>query len=682
MARMFLGLLLLLGFAGPAPAQSEPPKVQARLISETGEIAPRQTVTVALEENIAPGWHTYWINPGEAGAPTEIEWSLPQGWHASAIEWPYPKRQPTGPLMDYGYEGKVWLLLQLTAPANAAPGPVTLNAKANWLVCKQVCIPEDTTLSLPLIIGQATQPYATIRDQFDAARAKIPTPSPWQAHFRNGAALDLFVASPALASAKPKDAAFFPYTEKMIIGRADQQMAVADNGVGLRLAAGPQLKNRLNGVLVLTSADGSVKALTIDATPGPVPPLEFENRAGIGIVLALVFALVGGLILNLMPCVLPVLAMKALGIANKAGKHPREAVREGLAYGTGAVLSFLALGGAVVALRAGGQAIGWGFQLQSPVAVAAFALLIFAVGLNLSGVFEVPAGITGGDALTRKGGAVGAFFTGVLAVAIAAPCTAPFMAAALGYALTQTAALAMLVFLALGIGFAAPFVLIGLTPKLLHMLPRPGAWMIVFRQALAFPMYGAAIWLVWVLSQEAGPKGLMALLSAMVALAFAAWVWGASRHAKKRWRVLGGYLAILALGSALMLLPLTASGQPARAAAIGAIPSEPYSAARLTQLREQNRPVFVDATAAWCITCLVNERVALSSDSVREAFARKHVAFLIADWTNRDPDITALLSAHGRSGVPLYLFYPAGGGAAKVLPQILTEDEVIRAIGG
>ena len=681
MARMVLGLLLLLGFAGPALAQTEP-KVQAKLIAETGEIAPGETVAIALEENIAPGWHTYWINPGEAGAPTSIDWSLPEGWHASAIAWPYPKRLPTGPLMDYGYDGKVWLLVNITAPANAPPGPVTLNAKASWLVCKQVCIPEDASVSLPLTIGQSTPPYATIKDEFDAARAKLPTASPWPAHFKNGAALDLFVASPALAAAKPKDLEFFPYTEKMIVGRADQQMAEADNGVGLRLAAGPKLKNALDGVLVLTSADGSVKALTIHATPGVVPPLEFGNREELGIALALLFALIGGLILNLMPCVLPVLAMKALGIASKAGKDAREAAREGLAYGAGAVLSFLALGGAVVALRVGGEAIGWGFQLQSPVAVAAFALLIFAVGLNLSGVFELPAGITGGDALTRKGGAVGAFFTGVLAVAVAAPCTAPFMAAALGYALAQSTATAMLVFLALGIGFAAPFVLIGLSPKLLSLLPRPGAWLIVLRQALAFPMYGAAVWLVWVLAQETGAKELMALLSAMVTLAFAAWVWGASRNANTRWRMLGSFAAIIALASALALLPLTASGKPAKAAAISAIPSESYSAARLAQLREENRPVFVDATAAWCITCLVNERVALSSDAVREALAKKHVAFLVADWTNRDPEITALLTAHGRSGVPLYLFYPAGGGAARVLPQILTEDEVIRAIGG
>jgi len=680
MARALLALFLLLAFAGPAGAQAEPAKVRVRLVAERGEIAAGETVAVALEENIAPGWHTYWRNPGEAGAPTTIDWSLPQGWRASALQWPYPKRLPTGPIMDYGYDGTVWLLMHVTAPADAAPGLVTLNAKASWLVCKEVCIPEDAQMSLPLTIGRSTPPYATIEDEFDVARAKLPVASPWPARFENGATLDLFVASPALAAAKPKAAAFFPYAEGLVVGRAAQAWTVTKDGVGLRLAAGTKLKNALDGVLVLTSAGGSVKAFDIKAAPGPVPALDFGNNAGIGLALALLFALIGGLILNLMPCVLPVLAMKALAIASKAGKHPGEAAREGLAYGAGAVLSFAALGAAVVALRAGGEAIGWGFQLQSPVAVACFALLIFAVGLNLSGVFEIPAGITGGDALTRKGGAAGAFFTGVLAVAIAAPCTAPFMAAALGYALAQSGSVAMLVFLALGIGFAAPFVAIGLSPKLLAALPRPGRWMVHFRQALAFPMYAASVWLVWVLAQETDQNGLMAILSAMVALAFAAWAWGASRHANKRWRLLATFAAILALGSALMLVPLAGNGKPANAAALGAIPSEPYSPSRLAQLREENRPVFVDATAAWCITCLVNERVALSGDDVRAAFARKHVAFLIADWTNRNPEITALLSAHGRPGVPLYLYYPAGGGAARVLPQILTEDEVVRTI--
>jgi len=307
------------------------------------------------------------------------------------------------------------------------------------------------------------------------------------------------------------------------------------------------------------------------------------------------------------------------------------------------------------------------------------------VGLNLSGVFELAGGMVAGDALTRKGGALGAFFTGVLAVAVAAPCTAPFMAAALGFALTQSAVSALAIFVALGVGFAAPFVAIGLSPALLRLLPKPGAWMLHFKQLLAFPMYGAAAWLVWVLAQEAGPQGLVLALAGMLALAFAAWVWDSSRNAGVRWRAVGAIAALLALIGALSTLVFLEQSQPVAAAQAmtrEGIPSEAYSEVRLSELRAQHRPVFVDATAAWCITCLVNEKVALSSAPVRAAFAQKHVALLIADWTRRDAAITSLLSAHGRSGVPLYLYFAPDAPDAKVLPQVLTPDTVLDALTG
>ena len=685
----FLATVLACVAALPAAAQMDTaPKVQARLLAEQGEIAPGGIVTVALEEVIRPGWHTYWINPGDAGAPSALTWKLPAGWKAGAIAWPYPRRLPVGPLMDYGYENTVWLLMKITAPADAQPGQaVTLNAHGTWLVCKEVCIPEEGDLTLPLTVSAAPRPpYVTIADRFAAARAKLPTPSPWPVRYAAGQTLDLFVAVPSLVLAHPADAQFFPLTQGSIKGAAPQAMGFAKDGLVLRLEAGPKLTRTLDGVLVLTSADGSVRALDIRATPGVVPSADFASggvEAGLG--LALLFALLGGVILNVMPCVLPVLAMKALGIANKAHADRGEAAREGLAYGVGAVLSFIALGASVVLLRAGGDAVGWGFQLQNPIVVAAFALLIFGVGLNLSGVFEIAGGVTGGDAFTRRGGPIGAFFTGVLAVAVAAPCTAPFMAAALGYALVQSVGVALLVFLALGTGFAAPFVAIALSPALLRLLPKPGLWMVRFRQALAFPMYGAAVWLLWVLMQEAGPEGLVAALGAMVAIAFAAWVWGASRSATPRWRHIGTGFAALGLALALAALALVReSKDPPTLYSVtthAGMSAVSYSEARLAELRKQNLPVFVDATAAWCISCLVNEKVALSGERVYRAFAAHHVAYLVADWTNRDPAITRLLEAHGRSGVPLYLYYAPGAAEPKVLPQILTEDDVLAAVG-
>lgn len=687
------GLLLLLAAATPAAAQVDGgPKVLARLVAEHDTVAPGDTVTMAFEQVIRPGWHTYWRNPGDVGQPTTLDWTLPAGWKAGALQWPYPMRLPVGPFMDFGYEGKVWILTTLTAPSDARLGDtVMLKAAVTWLVCKEVCIPEEATLTLPLKIGTPGAP--NMPADFAAARARLPAPSPWASRYRLSKTLDLFIAAKPLATAHPQAAAFFPFSEGRVKGPAPQLMGFARDGLVLRLTPGKGLlKNggTLEGLLVLTSADGSAQALQIAADPGPVPTAVFpvderhdehhDNENDIGFTLALLLAFVGGLILNLMPCVLPILAMKAFALSSQAGRDRREAVRESFAYGLGAILSFVGLGGLLIALRAGGQAIGWGFQLQEPIIVAGFALLMFGVGLNLSGVFEI-AGFGGGDSLTRRGGEAGSFFTGILAVAVAAPCTAPFMAAALGYALTEPAPAALGIFLALGIGFAAPFVAVGVSPMLMRMLPKPGAWMIRFKQALAFAMYGTAAWLVWVLAQQAGANGVAAVLAAMVVTGFGAWIWGVSRVYSPRGRGISAVVTLIAIVLALSCLAaLRNAPAPAGSVNVTGLPSEPYSAARLASLRGGNRAVFVNATAAWCITCLVNDEAALSGARVKDAFAAHHVAYVVADWTRRDPQITALLAAHGRSGVPLYLYYAPGAAEPRVLPQILTEGEVLAAL--
>ncbi len=682
MLRSALFALLAFLVAAPAVAQiNTGAKVHARLIAERDAVQPGGTVTVALELDTRKGWHTYWSYAGDAGAPTDIAWTLPAGWRASPIHWPTPEAVIVGPIMDYGYEGKPWLLVDITAPKYAKTGDtVNLQAKASWLVCAEVCVPEDATLTLPMSIGDATLPPDP---DFAKARAKLPIQSPWPMRYQAGDTIDLFVQSPQLANAHPAKVAFFPASSNEIKSGVIPQ-TVGYTSDGLVLSMQPPKKpggGSLKGLLVLTSADGSVQALTVDAPHGAVP-----SASGTALWLALLFAFLGGLILNLMPCVLPILAMKALALASHGGGESGHAGRESLAYGAGAILSFLALGSVLVLLRAGGEAIGWGFQLQEPIAVAVFALLIFAVGLNLSGVYEVP-GFGGGDTLTRKGGAAGAFFTGVLAVAVAAPCTAPFMAAALGYALTQPAFIALAVFVALGLGFAAPFIVIGFSPALLRLIPRPGPWMLRLKQFLAFPMYGAAVWLVWVLANESGADSIVAVLGAMIAFALAAWIWTTSRDAGPRGRGFGAFATLLALLAMLGLLSVLLHPAPASPAALqhtegSAVPHETYSAERLEQLRKEGRPVFINATAAWCITCLVNERVAFSNGAVANAFAKHNVAYLIADWTRRDAEITKLLEAHGRDGVPLYLYYAPHAPDALVLPQILTESEVLKAIGG
>ena len=679
-------LALFCGTIAPGAAQIDAsPKVHARLIAERDAIVPGGKVSVALEQSIRPGWHTYWRNPGDAGEPTELQWKLPPGWRAGAIAWPYPQELPVGPLMNYGYEGRPWLLVDLSAPADATPGTrVALRAAASWLVCKEVCIPEDATLSLPLTISASPPaPDPKIEDAFAAARERLPVASPWFARFQSGNTIDLYIAAPQLARAGLTDAKFFPFDENAIAGIAPQQWKLAGDGIVLRLAAAKQAHGlrKLGGVVELQSRGAPTQALEISASPGPVPAADFSSGPEMTLPLALLFAVLGGAILNLMPCVLPILAMKALAIASKSGRETHEAAREGLAYGAGAVASFALFGMAVVALRAGGEAIGWGFQLQNPIAVAGFALFVFAIALNLSGVFEIP-GIGAGEGLARRGGMAGSFFTGVLAVAVAAPCTAPFMAAALGFALTQTAFVALLVFIALGVGFAGPFTAIGFSPVLLRLLPKPGAWMSVFRQLLAFPMYGTALWLAWVLSFETDSGRLVVLLSAALVLAFALWIIGAAQQSGRNW---SRPLVVLALAAGVaamaVLLPLENSGSPAHARiSSGAISSEPFSESRLAQLRAERRGIFVDATAAWCVTCLVNEKVALDDARVEATFRARHIAFLVADWTNRDPAVTALLSAHGHPGVPLYLYYAPGDSDAVILPQILTPGAVLAAI--
>ena len=673
MRRVLLFLVAILT-AAPAWAQ-DAPKVHARLVAEDKAIAPGGTMTVALEEKIAPGWHTYWKNPGDAGAPSDIQWTLPAGWKAGPILWPRPKRLPVGPLMDYGYEGTPWLLTTLTAPADAK-GPATISGHASWLVCQQICVPEDAMLTLTVPVGPQAPDPAVAKD-FAAARALLPVASPWKLTYSLGNTLDIYVAAPALAATHPKTADFFPATSGIIKNAAAQLVGYAKDGLVLRLTPGPNVKGPLQGLLVLTSSDGSTQALDVSVPQGVVPPAEFSGSESgdLSLWLAMLFAFVGGLILNVMPCVLPILAMKALSLAT----HGKEGRSESFAYAAGAVVSFAVLGLAIVLLRQGGQSVGWGFQLQSPIAVAGFALLVFAVALNLSGLFEVGS-ITAGESLTQKSGFTGAFFTGVLAVAVAAPCTAPFMAAALGFALTQGALSALLVFVSLGLGFALPFLLLGVWPRALAFIPKPGPWMLIFKQVLAFPMYGAAAWLVWVLAQEAGPQGVAIILAAFIALALAAWLWSVTRNNTGNGRIIGMVAALLVLLSGLYGISLLRDATAAPVAA-SAKAGEPYSAAKLASLRASGRPVFVDATAAWCITCLVNEDAVLSRPSVKSAFTGKNIAYLVADWTNQNPEITQLLKDNGRSGVPLYLYYAPHASTPVILPQILTEAGVLGALG-
>jgi len=515
-----------------------------------------------------------------------------------------------------------------------------------------------------------------LAERFRAAEAALPRAAPFTARFAfAGPRGALTIQGAGFSPSAVREASFFPDGAGVIENAPEQRLTRREGEITLDLIRGPaELPARLSGVLTLTDAAGVRGAYLIEATPGgplPASPLPLWQ--------VLAFAALGGLILNLMPCVFPVLAMKAMAMA-KLGGAARGAIRiEAASYTAGVVLAFLAVGGLMLGLRAAGGGAGWGFQFTYPAFVAGMAWLMLAVGLNLSGVFQIGGSIGAGQGLTERGGAVGSFFTGVLAVVVATPCTAPFMATAIGAALVLPATATLAIFGAMGLGLALPYALLGVFPGAGRFLPRPGAWMERLRQFLAFPMYAAAAWLVWVLAQQSGPDGVLTALVGAVLIALAAWAWGVAQQSGRTPRRLGEALALAAVLGALALLPLLGTAPPAAAAATQ---GEAWSAPRLAELRAEGKPVFVNLTAAWCISCKVNERVAIHTDAVQRAFEAAGVVQLTGDWTRGDPAITTLLREHGRDGVPLYLLYPAGGGAPVMLPQILTEGILLGALRG
>jgi thiol:disulfide interchange protein/DsbC/DsbD-like thiol-disulfide interchange protein len=701
-----LALLLALLAAGPAfgqtpaPAQSvvQTDNVRAELLADVAAVKPGEPFWVGLRQTIRPKWHTYWKNPGESGLPTEIKWTLPEGVKADPIVWPTPNLYDIGGVINYGFQNEAMLLVRITPPAGLSGGSLKLAAEGNWLVCEDVCIPEDGKfeLSLPIAAAATPAPPAT-RALFDKARRSVPTESPWPARYGVAKSGDpaLIVEAKGLKPDMVRDIYFFPAEWGPIASMARQTATVGADGIHIPLKRGDAkaaLPERLAGTLVLTekTADGEIRqAFDVSARLDPafVPSSSLaaaEGNEPLSLVQALLFALLGGLILNLMPCVFPVLAMKAAGFVRLAG-HERGAMRrDGLAYTAGVLVSFAAMAAIVIAIRASVGEVSWGFQFQSPVFSLLIAYLFFVVGLNLSGVFEIGGRFAGvGQGLAARGGATGAFFTGVLAVIVATPCTVPFMAAALGFALSQPAPQTIAVLLALGLGLALPYLVLTTTPALQRLMPRPGPWMDRLRQFLAFPMYASAVWMIWVLTQQTGADGVIYALGGMILIAFAIWLLrigsGASLATWLR-RGLAAAAVLLAFGAALKL-----EDSPATAASASGGPTagvnfdgwERYSRERLNQAVAAGKPVFVDFTAAWCITCLVNERVALETPAVRRAFEQAGVVKLKGDWTNRDPEITSSLKELGRAGVPLYLFWAPGAGRPKILPQVLTESLIL-----
>ncbi|HEX6097709.1 MAG TPA: thioredoxin family protein [Thermoanaerobaculia bacterium] len=695
--RLFLSAIALVCLSAAVHAD-EPSHVKVALIPEVRTIAPGAPFWVAVRLTMDPRWHTYWINPGDSGAPTEIKWNLPPGFEAGPIQWPHPERIEVPPLVSFGYEGQAALLVRITPPRDLKTGErVSLAAHVSWLECEELCIPGEATVSAAVSTGPAVENDPDRAQFFSEARARLPLDSAdWRFAAGSGRGFVRLTATPPLWLKEPvAEAEFFPETR----GRFSNGRGPWDRGDGAYVTDLPlsdestATVRRVTGVLVSKSGwrgPGSERAIRVDveigreitgdagASPGPA-----ASASGPGLLGALGLAFLGGLILNLMPCVLPVLSIKVLSLVGQAEAPMGVRMRNAGAYGLGVLVAFWALAGLLIALRAGGEQLGWGFQLQSPPVIAGLASLFFLIALNLFGVFEV------GVSLTRLGGKGGegagaSFSSGLLATIVATPCTAPFMGSALGFALTQPAPAALAIFTALGAGMAAPFVALAASPRLLRFLPRPGAWMETMKQALGFLLAATVVWLAWVLGQQTGSDGVAMLLAALVVQAVGAWVLGkwavVTRSAAVR-RAAGIVAVILIVGSAAAAVKLAGAGKPPALQAAAAESWEPYSEARVNELRAAGRPVFVDFGAAWCLTCQVNERVALAAAPVLAKFREKNVATLKADWTSRDPAVTQALTKLGRSGVPTYVLYSKDASAPpRLLPEVLTPTLVIDAL--
>ena len=660
------------------------------------------TVTLGFYLEPNPGWHAYWLNPGDAGLAPGIRWDLAEGFEAAPFEFPVPHILPFIDLITYAYEEPLLLLSDVTVPAGLAPGEsVQLQGRASWVVCDdELCVPENTTLFLTLPVGDGG-PDAAQAERFAVARSRLPEHVDWPAQFeRLEGTVRVAIETPEAAT-DARDPYLF-ISERNLVEYGQQSVSFTPRGAVVSMDSARRMTDATEFSALLTFVDNDgitqafsfnvqegtgVAASLLDGAGGALMPAA-QSYSGLSFGLALIFAFIGGVVLNLMPCVFPILSMKALSLVKLSHTDQRVAAQSGLLYTAGILVAFALIGGALIALREAGQAVGWGFQLQSPVVNLTLGLLMLGIALNLFGVFEVGTRIMGvGQTLTAGGERRAAFFTGLLAVVVATPCTAPFMAGALGYALVQPAVVALSIFLALGLGLAFPYLLLSHVPAAGRVLPRPGPWMATFKNALAFPMLATAVWLFWVIGKQLGVDSMTVSLVAALCFAFAVWAYGHVAHARRRYA--WSAAAVLGLvGTVLIGLriedyraaPVSLSGTDA--GNLGQLELEHFTPERVAGYIDAGEPVFLYFTADWCVSCKVNERVALATDAVGTAFNERGIKVVEGDWTSEDPLITEWLDRFGRVGVPLYLYFPEGSSLDNptILPQILLPEIVIDAI--
>lgn len=666
--------LPVVGDGGPGPIKAQHLTVQ--LVSASSTMAPGGTLQAGLTFTLDPQWHVYWINAGDAGESPKITWTLPSGITAGPLQFTIPKRLPNGPLMDFGYENVATFPVQMIAAKSVKAGNVHLDAQVSWLVCREVCIPGKAHLGLNLTIAPGAaqaQPSGVLAE----ALHLLPQPPPAGAKFTVIGGKSDFVLT-FTTGHKESTAEFYPFDQDEITNAAPQTVESLPDGVRLRVQRAEDLTKlpaQLHGLLKLNST--TAYDVTAPVTPGEVAPAvgagSAGNASGITAITAIGLAFLGGIILNLMPCVFPVLFLKGLALVQSSGEERSRLRSHGLVYTLGILVSFWIIVGVLLGLRAGGAQAGWGFQLQSPVFIAVLSLGLFFFALSLAGQFEMGLSLTSvGGELAQKQGFAGSFFTGVLATVVATPCTAPLMGAAIGFALAQSAGITFAVFTALGLGLATPYLLLSFQPAWTRILPRPGRWMETLKQLTAVPLFLTVIGLTWLFGRLYSPASsldhMAYLLGGFLLVAIAGWTlarWPA------RW---GSAIAAVALGAIALAVSLYSPKDMT-------LVWQPYSQQALDQARAAGHPVFIDFTAAWCLSCQVNERLVLRSPEVQQELADHKLTLLKADWTQYDPEITKELASLNRSGVPTYVIYPSSQTApADVLPELLTKDLVLSAI--
>ena len=678
--------------------------MDTEFIAEMNSIQPGQPFWVALRMKMDEHWHTYWRNPGDSGLPTEIEWTLPEGFKAGEIQWPYPQKIVLEMLATYGHEGEIFLMTEITPPTTLSINQqIDIHAYATWLVCDEICLPGESnyTITLP-VKNESSEADKKWTDAFAEAREKLPVSiDEWKIAFSlTDSTVLLHATPPVWFTGSLSEVAFYPFEESLIDYVSPQQLHHTAEGYLLTMERSiymPSSPKKVEGVLMSGDGwrgEGSEKAMVImaardESLPAPIAAAIKIDGEMTSIWLALAFAFIGGLILNLMPCVLPVLSIKILGFVHQSSDTNSKSWQHGLMFTGGVLLSFLSLAGALIAFRAGGEQLGWGFQLQSPLFLVIVSSFIFLFGLSLFGLFEIGTSMAGiGGKVDNKSGLGGSFLTGIMATLVATPCTAPFMGPALGFALTQSDGQSLLIFAFLGLGMAAPYMILASVPSLLKFVPKPGAWMESFKQFMGFMMMATVVWLVWVLSLQTDPNLVAIVLCLFVLLGLGGWIFGrwGGIAASNRSRLIARACAVIimagSLTATLSIMPASSSSQAARVSSDSSgLEWEPFSQQRVDELRTAGQPVFIDFTAAWCLSCQVNKRIALNNNQVVEKFESLGVTVIKADWTSRDPAITQALARFGRNSVPLYVLYTGDPDAQpEILPEILTPGIVLEAL--